>query len=341
MSELKITVRDKIATADGQKVVCGNSDYRVHFDLDAEWSAYSIRTMRVVYHDHSYTDMVFVGDVAPLPVVENQSVIRVGLFAGNLHTTTPAIFPCELSITSGTGSPKPPAPDVYAQIMSELNDLDERVDELEEGGTGGTVKSVNGKTPDEAGNVVIPIPDPPDLSGYAKSQTVSDLAKAVDESLKLAADERTELKEDLDALDERVEELEQHGTGGGIPDAPIDGKQYARKDGAWSEVQSGTSYDDTAIKARVSAIEAKESGWNAKQDAITDLATIRSGAALGATALQSVPNTYRTAAQQDIIDNGKQPVGDYALRNELPTDAHINSLIDAKIGNITELINNI
>ena len=56
-----------------------------------------------------------------------------------------------------------------------------------------------------------------------------------------------------------------------------------------------------------------------KQDTIADLTSIRSGAALGATALQSVPNTYRTAAQQDIIDNGKQPVGDYALRSELPT----------------------
>ncbi len=86
-----------------------------------------------------------------------------------------------------------------------------------------------------------------------------------------------------------------------------------------------------------------------KQDTIADLTSIRSGAALGATALQSVPNTYRTAAQQDIIDNGKQPVGDYALRSELfsgnyndltnkptipeaVTDAHINSLIDAKLG---------
>lgn len=39
-----------------------------------------------------------------------------------------------------------------------------------------------------------------------------------------------------------------------------------------------------------------------KQDTISDLATIRSGAALGATALQSVPNTYRTAAEQDTID---------------------------------------
>lgn len=63
-----------------------------------------------------------------------------------------------------------------------------------------------------------------------------------------------------------------------------------------------------------------------KQDTISDLSTIRSGAALGATALQSVPSgyateawvegkgyltqhqslaAYRTSAAQDVIDNGK------------------------------------
>ena len=42
-----------------------------------------------------------------------------------------------------------------------------------------------------------------------------------------------------------------------------------------------------------------------KQDTITDLGTIRSGAAKGATALQSVPSTYRTASAQDTIDSGK------------------------------------
>ena len=42
-----------------------------------------------------------------------------------------------------------------------------------------------------------------------------------------------------------------------------------------------------------------------KQDTITDLGTIRSGAAKGATALQTVPSTYRTASAQDTIDSGK------------------------------------
>ena len=49
-------------------------------------------------------------------------------------------------------------------------------------------------------------------------------------------------------LDLRVTELEEQG-GGGIPDAPSDGKQYARKDGAWAEVQSasGQGWTDEQI----------------------------------------------------------------------------------------------
>lgn len=55
-----------------------------------------------------------------------------------------------------------------------------------------------------------------------------------------------------------------------------------------------TVYDDTALAGRVSTIEGKESGWDAKQNAISDLAAIRSGAALGATALQSFTETDPT-----------------------------------------------
>lgn len=46
-----------------------------------------------------------------------------------------------------------------------------------------------------------------------------------------------------------------------------------------------------------------------KQDTIADLDAIRAGASKGATALQSVPSTYRTASQQDAIhDSTKQDV---------------------------------
>ncbi len=55
----------------------------------------------------------------------------------------------------------------------------------------------------------------------------------------------------------------------------------------------------------VHAINEVKNTADSKQDAISDLEAIRTGAAKGATALQSVPNTYRTASEQDTIDSGK------------------------------------
>ena len=59
--------------------------------------------------------------------------------------------------------------------------------------------------------------------------------------------------------------------------------------------------DKTSLVASINEVKGIADG---KQDAINDLESIRTGAAKGATALQSVPNTYRTAAAQDVIDNG-------------------------------------
>ena len=55
----------------------------------------------------------------------------------------------------------------------------------------------------------------------------------------------------------------------------------------------------------VLAINEVKNTADSKQDAISDLEAIRTGASKGATALQSVPNTYRTASEQDTIDSGK------------------------------------
>ena len=54
----------------------------------------------------------------------------------------------------------------------------------------------------------------------------------------------------------------------------------------------------------VLAVNEVKNTADSKQDAINDLEAIRTGAAKGATALQSVPSSYRTAAAQDVIDSG-------------------------------------
>lgn len=53
-------------------------------------------------------------------------------------------------------------------------------------------------------------------------------------------------------------------------------------------------------------VQAVDEKLDEKQNVIDDIENIRSGAAAGATALQAVPNTYRTASAQDEIDSGKQ-----------------------------------
>lgn len=125
MPYIKITVRDKVATGDRSRIVCGNSDYIAIFDFDAEWDPYDTKTARFVYAEHSgqYVDVVFTGTECPVPVLRDVIGVTVGVFAGDLHTTTPSWFECDKSILCGTGSPAKPPDDAYAQIMELLNKL--------------------------------------------------------------------------------------------------------------------------------------------------------------------------------------------------------------------------
>lgn len=63
---------------------------------------------------------------------------------------------------------------------------------------------------------------------------------------------------------------------------------------------------DASDQHPISAVTGLQDALAGKQNTIEDLTGIRSGAALGATALQSVPGTYRTASEQDVIDGSKQ-----------------------------------
>lgn len=122
---IQVSVADKIATKNCDTVyVCGNSDYVVDFVFDAEWDAYPVKTARFVPgNGQKPIDMVFEGNSCEVPVISDTMRFNVGVYVGDLHTTTPAVVPCKASILCGSGSPKEPAPDVYAQIMEKLNNM--------------------------------------------------------------------------------------------------------------------------------------------------------------------------------------------------------------------------
>lgn len=115
---LHITVADKIATyrqRDGV-IVCGNSDYTIDFTFDAEWDDHPVKTARFITGG-TYTDVVFEGTTVLVPVITNTTSVSVGVFAGDLTTTTPAIIECQKSILCDGGIPAEPPPEFYGQII--------------------------------------------------------------------------------------------------------------------------------------------------------------------------------------------------------------------------------
>lgn len=137
MPVLPITVREKLASYTGNiPYICGNSDYLVRFDFDNEWDTYPQKTARFVWGS-DYTDVMFEGNDCPFPLIESAMTVVVGVFAGNLKTTTGASVSAYYSIRSKHGSPAAPKPNVYDRIMETLVEYDGRLDKLEEGDSGG------------------------------------------------------------------------------------------------------------------------------------------------------------------------------------------------------------
>lgn len=108
MKKINIVINNRVAQTLHQcKVVCGNTDYKVVFDFDAEWSAFDTKTARFIWNGH-HTDVNFKGNTCKLPKIFNAKEVKVGVYAGDLRTTTAAKIVCEKSIFSG-GEPQHPS----------------------------------------------------------------------------------------------------------------------------------------------------------------------------------------------------------------------------------------
>lgn len=105
MRTLHIGVLDKKATylsRDGD-IVCGNSDYVIEFAFDAEWAAHEEKIARFIWNGH-YQDVKFTGTSCAVPIVTHTTELRVGVYAGELSTTTSATIGCQKSILCDSSS---------------------------------------------------------------------------------------------------------------------------------------------------------------------------------------------------------------------------------------------
>lgn len=125
MPNINIDVQNRIATAQGDpRIICGNGDYTVTFTFDEEWERYPAKTVRVSYwknglHLHA-PDIQITGSIAALPALYGIGEAEIGVYVGNIKTTTPARIPCVPCATDDEPQHTDPTPDVYAQLLEYL-----------------------------------------------------------------------------------------------------------------------------------------------------------------------------------------------------------------------------
>lgn len=124
MPTLAITVESKIAKTTGTPIiVCGNSDYTVIFDFDEEWNAYTEKTAEFRYYrdgERHHDEVLFSGDTVNVPILRDVDEVDIGVYAGNIRTTTGARIACRRCITDGSAAADIPAEDVYNELMEML-----------------------------------------------------------------------------------------------------------------------------------------------------------------------------------------------------------------------------
>lgn len=300
MPIINITVKGKVASSDTKVIVNGNSDYVVNWVLDGEWADYDTKTMRVRHYDGTVIDCIFTGCSCNLPIITETCMIEIGLFAGNLITSTPAVINCIRCIRDDEGPVQDPTPSIYDQLLTKLNELDGgsamRVDggyvqySTDDGktwvnliaeddlkgdpGTPGK-DGVDGHTPvkgtdywtaSDKAEVVAEAAAAIDLTSYAKKNEVpTKTSQLTNDSGFLTSHQDISGKQDKATLE-----------------ADVAAKGFTKNTGTYSKPAGGIPKSDLAAAVQTSLGKAD-------------------------TALQEHQSlaAYRTAAAQDVIDSGK------------------------------------
>ena len=132
MPNIEVSIKNKIAqtTTENAFIICGNSDYNIIFNFDEEWNGETTKTALFVYNGNSIP-VPFNGNVCEVPILRNTTQVKIGVFAGDLKTTTSAYVPCRKSITDEGGEiPLDPKPNVYNEIIKLVNEVSGEIPEL-------------------------------------------------------------------------------------------------------------------------------------------------------------------------------------------------------------------
>ena len=100
LKHIDIEINKKIATITTKNafMVCGNNDYIINFDFSEEWDDAEEKTARFIFGNGYYEDVKFTGSSCNAPIILNVREVFIGVYAGELKTTTPARVPCKKSV---------------------------------------------------------------------------------------------------------------------------------------------------------------------------------------------------------------------------------------------------
>lgn len=107
-------------------IVCGNTGYTITFTFDQEWDGVEAKTARFKFRTDEgmgHTDQPFTGDTVEVPVLSNIREVQVGVFAGDLTTTTGATIRCVPSIRCNSGESTEYEKERFDELMQLFNDL--------------------------------------------------------------------------------------------------------------------------------------------------------------------------------------------------------------------------
>lgn len=154
MIVLHVAITNKIATyqkRDGD-IVCGNkydeekqSGYQIKFTFDDEWNAYENKTARFIFGGQ-FHDVEFTGDTCPVPVLKGVTLCKVGVYAGDLCTTTSATIGCKTSILCKSATPSVENDKYYANEARKYAEEAKQYAENAGNGAGGGAPGENGAT---------------------------------------------------------------------------------------------------------------------------------------------------------------------------------------------------
>ena len=121
-----IDVTNKVAVpVNPPEIVCGNSSYVIDFTFDSEWDMYGIKTAVFTYKRNGqvkFIEIVFEGTRCCVPILSGIDEVSVGVYAGDLKTTTPATLVCKKSALCDITKHEDPPYEVYSQLLQIVND---------------------------------------------------------------------------------------------------------------------------------------------------------------------------------------------------------------------------